>query len=87
MKYLKITVVFIFIAFAVFACASKTSKRKEFNIAESKSYEASLFRQNCAICHGSEANGKEMEDRIVPSLRYGEAALRRDNQRQAVFSP
>ncbi len=80
MKYLKITVVFIFIDFAVFACSSGSSKRKEFNIAESKSYEASLFRQNCAICHGSEANGKEMEDRIIPSLRYGVAATKSEEE-------
>ncbi|MDQ3087216.1 MAG: cytochrome c [Acidobacteriota bacterium] len=80
MKYLKITIVLIFIAFAVFACASKTSKRKDFNIAESKSYEASLFRQNCAICHGSEANGKEMEDGIIPSLRYGVAATKSEEE-------
>jgi len=80
MKYLKIAVIFIFIAFAVFACASKTSKRKDFNIAESKSYEASLFRQNCAICHGSEANGKEMEDGIIPSLRYGVAATKSEEE-------
>ena len=81
MKQLKITAVFVFVAFTVFACAGGgTTKRKEFKIAESKSYEASLYRQNCAICHGSEANGKELEDRIVPSLRYGEAATKSEEE-------
>ncbi len=70
----KLAAVSIFIAFAVFACSDKQPKRKEFVIAESKSYEASLFRQNCAICHGQEANGKEMNGVLIPSLRYGEAA-------------
>ena len=76
----KIYAVLIFIVFAVFACANNTSKRREFNITESKSYEASMFRQNCAICHGQEANGKEMEDKIIPSLRYGEAATKSEEE-------
>jgi mono/diheme cytochrome c family protein len=38
-----------------------------------KSYEASLFRQNCAICHGPEGDGKVLENGTkVPSLRQGE---------------
>jgi cytochrome c553 len=70
----KFLIVFIFVIFFLISCAEKTYKR-EFVIAESKSYEASIFRQNCAICHGQEANGKELADgRLVPSLRYSEAA-------------
>lgn len=74
MKFLKISV--ILSASLIFACSegNQTSK-KSFSIAESKSYEAALFRQNCAICHGQEGNGKQMADgQLVPSLRYGEAA-------------
>ena len=77
---IKITAVLIFIVFAVFACSKGSSQRKEFNITESKSYEASMFRQNCAICHGQEANGKEMQDKIIPSLRYGEAATKSEEE-------
>ncbi len=45
----------------------------EYVIADSRSYEASLFRQNCAICHGPEAEGKVLDDgRVVPSLRRGD---------------
>ncbi len=77
---IKITSVLIFIVFAVFACSKGSSQRKEFNITESKSYEASMFRQNCAICHGQEANGKEMQDKIIPSLRYGEAATKSEEE-------
>ena len=49
------------------------SPANTFVIAQSKSYEASLFRQNCAICHGPEANGRTLDDgTVVPSLRQGE---------------
>lgn len=41
-------------------------------IAESDSYAASLYRQNCAICHGVEAYGKTVDSKPVPSLRFGE---------------
>ncbi len=80
MKYLKITFVFVFFAFGIFACKDDGAKHNEFNIAESKSYEASLFRQNCAVCHGQEANGKELNGTLIPSLRYGEAATLTEQQ-------
>lgn len=70
----KIAIICFFIAFAVFACSNDKAYRREFVIADSKSYEASIFRQNCAICHGAEANGREVDGKFVPSLRYGEAA-------------
>ncbi|MET0754177.1 MAG: cytochrome c [Pyrinomonadaceae bacterium] len=74
MKFFKLTIICLFAAFAVFACSSGKAYRREFVIADSKSYEASIFRQNCAICHGTEANGREVDGKLVPSLRYGEAA-------------
>lgn len=80
MKFLKITVVVFFIAFAIAACTESEPRRKGFVIAESKSYEASLFRQNCAICHGLEADGKEMNGVMIPSLRYGEAATKTEEE-------
>lgn len=68
---LKIFVVFAFAVLAVAACY--TSPNKSFVIAESKSYEASLFRQRCAICHGPEGNGRTLDNGInVPSLREGQ---------------
>ena len=72
MKFLKITVILSFIVFAI-ACNQAPPPRREYVIADSKAYEASIFRQNCAICHGAEANGKEIDGKIIPSLRYGEA--------------
>jgi mono/diheme cytochrome c family protein len=45
-----------------------------------QSEEASLFRQNCAICHGNEANGKEIDGKLVPSLRYGVAAKKSEEE-------
>jgi len=80
MKHLKITAICFFAAFAIFACSSGKAKRNEFNITESKSYEASLFRQNCAICHGQEANGKEVDGKLIPSLRYGSAATKSEEE-------
>jgi cytochrome c553 len=76
----KIITACFFISFVIFACSSGKAKRNEIVIAESKSYEASLFRQNCAICHGQEANGKEMDGRIIPSLRYGAAATKTEEE-------
>lgn len=76
----KFIVLCFFAAVAVFACSSGKAKRNEFVIAESKSYEASIFRQNCAICHGQEANGKEMDGRLIPSLRYGAAAQKSEEE-------
>lgn len=69
---LKLLAVFTFIALSALACVQTKSKRNGVVIAESKSYEASLYRQNCAICHGAEAYGKEIDGRLVPSLRSGD---------------
>lgn len=50
-------------------------------IGESIAYEASLFRQNCAICHGPEGDGKILDDGTkVPSLREGEFKAKTENQ-------
>jgi mono/diheme cytochrome c family protein len=80
MKFLKLTIICLFVAFAVFACTNGKATRREFVVADSKSYEASIFRQNCAICHGLEANGKEVDGKLVPSLRYGEAAAKSEEE-------
>jgi mono/diheme cytochrome c family protein len=80
MKFLKITVVLSFVAAAITACNQAAAPRKTFKIADSKSYEASLFRQNCAICHGAEADGREMNGKIIPSLRYGDAATKSEQE-------
>jgi cytochrome c553 len=78
MKFLKISIVLSFIA--AIACNQAAAPRRSFSIAESKSYEASLFRQNCAICHGNEANGKEINGKLIPSLRYGEATKKSEQE-------
>lgn len=80
MLKLKLIVALIFVAFTVFACSAGKPKRNEFVIADSKSYEASLFRQNCAVCHGNEGNGKEIDGKLVPSLRYGDAAKKSEEE-------
>lgn len=80
MKFLKIATVGLFIIFTIVACSNSKARHNEFVIADSKKYEASIFRQNCAICHGQEANGKEMDGRLIPSLRYGEAAQKSEEE-------
>jgi mono/diheme cytochrome c family protein len=69
-RVLKLGVIFVFSVFAAGACFLKPEQK--FVIAKSTSYEASLFRQNCAICHGGEGEGKTLDDgTVVPSLRTG----------------
>lgn len=74
MKLLKVLILAGFAAFCSFACFN--SPKGSFVIADSKSYGASIFRQNCAICHGSEANGRTLDNGTkVPSLREGELKM------------
>lgn len=80
-RTLKALTVLLFAVLTIAACVSTNPKtRSGIVIAESKSYEASLFRQNCAICHGQEGNGKEVDGRLIPSLRYGEAAKKTEEE-------
>jgi mono/diheme cytochrome c family protein len=68
---LKLVIVAIFVLAALCSCLA--SKPRRYSIADSKAYEASLFRQHCAICHGPEADGKALDDGTrVPSLRSGD---------------
>ncbi len=72
MYFLKLLTVLVLALVALSSCfRSKSSGR--YVIAESKSYEASMFRQNCSICHGPEGEGKALDDgKIVPNMREGE---------------
>ena len=61
----------VLLTITVAACLNSTSAR--YSITNSKTYEASLFRQNCAICHGPEGEGKTLDDgRVIPNIRDGE---------------
>ena len=62
------------------SCTAKGNGYKGKAITGNDSYEASLYRQNCAICHGKEALGKEVDGKLVPSLRFGDAAKRTDEE-------
>jgi mono/diheme cytochrome c family protein len=67
----KLLIILTFILIVAPACFN--SGPEVFKISDSKQYEASLFRQNCAICHGAEGEGKTIDDgTVVPSLRTGE---------------
>jgi mono/diheme cytochrome c family protein len=79
MLYMKYCVVAAFAIFGLAACF--TAKKKGFVIADSKSYETSMFRQNCAICHGPEADGKILDNGTkVPSLREGEFKFKTEEE-------
>jgi cytochrome c551 len=73
-KALKWSVVVVLAVMFVTSCGRGSSPRPQFVIAESKTIEASLFKQHCALCHGNEANGKEIAGVRVPTLRFGKAA-------------
>ena len=67
----KLAIISGFVVVAIAACGSSEPAR--FSIAAGTGYETSLFRQNCAICHGPEGDGKTLDDgTVVPSLRAGE---------------
>ena len=79
MVLLKIFIVLSFVVLALASCRDSTSAR--YDITNSKAYEASLFRQNCTICHGPEAEGKTLADgRVIPNLREGEFKYKTDEQ-------
>src|SRR5688500_6029370 len=73
----KVFAIIVFAAIATVACFD--SGPQEYSIAQSKELEASLFRQNCAICHGPEGEGRTLDDgKMVPNLREGEFKYRTD---------
>lgn len=75
MRLHKFGIFFYFAVVLTVACGKSTGTR--YSIANSKSYEASLFRQNCAICHGPEGEGKTLDDgKVVPNMREGELKFR-----------
>ena len=72
MFHVKLSILVIFAIAAIAACTAVTES-KRYSIQNSKAYEASLFRQNCAICHGPEGEGKNISDgRVIPNIRDGE---------------
>lgn len=78
MVKIKLILSLTFVTFAV-ACASQPSAR--YSITASKAYPASLFRQNCMICHGPEGEGKTLGDgRVIPNIRDGEHKYKTDQQ-------
>ncbi len=76
MFYVKASVILAFLAFALACVAAKPGR---YVISDSKAYEASLFRQNCSVCHGPEAEGKTLDDgRVIPNIRDGEHKYKTD---------
>jgi mono/diheme cytochrome c family protein len=72
-----IALVFLFLSLSCF----DSGEKKRYMIAESRAYEASLFRQNCAICHGPEGEGKTLDDgKQIPNLRDGDFKYKTDSE-------
>ena len=83
MKGLKLYIVFVAAVVGFAACQAKEPAghpRVGITIAENKSYEASLYRQNCALCHGVEGYGKILQGQQIPSLRHGDIAGKTEEQ-------
>ena len=79
MFHLKPTILLVFAVLVIVSCFD--SKPKRFVITESKKYEASLFRQHCAVCHGPEGDGKTLDDgKVIPSLREGELKFKTEGE-------
>ena len=79
MFHAKLGALLLFLLAALSSCFS--AKPERFVIAGSKSYESSLFRQHCAICHGPEGEGKMLDDgKQVPSLRTGEFKFKTEDE-------
>jgi len=79
MSYVKLPILCLFAAFSFAACFSSTSRN--YKLSDSKDYEASIFRQNCAICHGPEGEGKTLEDgKQIPNLRQPPFKYNTDEQ-------
>ncbi|MEZ5305672.1 MAG: cytochrome c [Pyrinomonadaceae bacterium] len=67
-------------AFVFAGCDDKAENSGGVRIEGNDSYEATVFRQNCAICHGAEAFGKTVNGRVIPPLRSGKAALKSEEE-------
>jgi len=77
-RQLKLFAAALFVG-SVIGLSCGDSRPRRYVISESKAYEASLFRQNCAICHGPEGEGRTLEDgKVIPNLREGEFKYRTD---------
>lgn len=80
-RMIRVKLLLVFVFAAVFLIACFDSKPEKFVIRTSKTYEASVFRQQCAICHGSEGEGKKLHDgTVVPNLREGEFKMKTEGE-------
>ncbi len=76
LKFLSIAVIALV---GIVGCVSTDTGR--YSITNSKAYEASLFRQNCTVCHGPEGEGQTLEDgRVIPNIRDGEHKYKTDDE-------
>lgn len=76
----KLIISILFTIFAIAACTRSDSPTR-YSITNSKAYEASIFRQNCAICHGPEGEGQTLGDgRVIPNIRDGEHKYKSDEE-------
>lgn len=78
---IKFRIALFFLTSVLAACGANGDGSVRYSIKESRDYEASMFRQNCAICHGPEAEGRTLADgRVIPNLREGPHKYTTDEQ-------
>lgn len=74
---LKVSLVCLAVAiFVLAACGAKQKHR--LSVQTSARVEAAFYRQQCVICHGAEAEGKDIGGRITPSMRDGDVLTKSD---------
>lgn len=77
MQHVKVLLICVFAAvFALAACGEE--KSKELSVQTSVRVEAAFYRANCTICHGAEAQGKDIGGRVTPSMRDGDVLTKSD---------
>lgn len=75
--YLKIFIVCLAAAIFVLAACGK-KKNLRLSVQDSTRVEAAFYRQQCVICHGAEAEGKDIGGRVTPSMRTGDVLNKSD---------
>ncbi|MBX7062380.1 MAG: cytochrome c [Pyrinomonadaceae bacterium] len=66
----KLVILLAFIAVSGLSACISSSASKPYVMADDQTYQAALFRQNCAVCHGREGEGAVLPNgTVIPSLR------------------
>lgn len=76
--HLKFFIVCLAAAVLTFAACGTRRQSKRLSVQTSTRVEAAFYRQQCVICHGAEAEGKDIGGRVTPSMRDGDILTKSD---------